>query len=108
MELNDYQEVARETAIYPHEHNILGLVYTTLGLSGEAGEVANQVKKILRDDNFHIHEVKRQELKLELGDVLWYLAMSSKELGFSLEEIASANLEKLKKRKDEGTIKGKR
>lgn len=101
MNFNEYQEKARSTAIYPN----LGenIQYPTLGLCGEAGEV---VKKIMRDDNGIVSFKKRKELKKELGDVLWYIANLSVELGFNLENIAVSNIEKLQSRKERGMIQG--
>ena len=104
MELNHYQRESRKTAIYPNVGN--NSVYPTLGLVGEAGEVADKVKKILRDKNGVFDKDSKDEIKLELGDVLWYISQLSSELGYELEEIANANLQKLNSRKYRGTIKG--
>lgn len=103
--LNDYQNLAEQTAIYPGKGSIMGLVYTALGL-GEAGEVQNKVKKILRDDNQVLTEEKRNAIAKELGGNLWYIAMCSKELGYSLEEIAQLNINELFSRKERGVLKG--
>lgn len=105
MTFNEYQTKADETAIYPHKGSVLGLVYCALGL-GESGEVQGKVKKILRDDNNVITEEKKQDIKKELGDQLWYIAMTAKELGFTLDEIATANIQKLSARKEKGTLQG--
>ena len=104
MNFNEYQKKAEETAIYPQRGN--NFVYPTLGLVGESGEVAEKIKKIIRDDQGKINEEKSQEIKKELGDVLWYLAQLATELQLSLEEIAQANLQKLFSRKERGRIKG--
>jgi NTP pyrophosphatase (non-canonical NTP hydrolase) len=82
------------------------IIYPTLGLANEVGEVAGKIKKIFRDKDGVISEEDRQALKHELGDVLWYLTQICTELGISLEEVADANLEKLFSRLDRGTIKG--
>lgn len=104
MELNDYQKAAAVTATYPDRlHNIN---YVTLGLCGEAGEMANKVKKIMRDHNGVMPENMRSFLKDELGDVLWYVAMSADELGTTLEEIAQANITKLASRAERGKLGG--
>lgn len=103
MELNEYQRKAQETAIYPKE---IGLIYTTLGLVGEAGELANKVKKIIRDHNGEITEDIEIELQDELGDVLWYVANLAKELNFDLDIVARNNLYKLQMRKNTNTLKG--
>lgn len=103
MELNEYQKLALETAIYPQEQKV---IYPTLGLTGEAGEVSDKVKKVLRDNNGIFSEERKLEIAKELGDVAWYLAVCSNDLGFSLEEICKMNYEKLKSRKERGKING--
>jgi NTP pyrophosphatase (non-canonical NTP hydrolase) len=104
LTFTQYQENAKETAIYPN----LGKnpYYPTLGLAGEAGEIANKVKKIMRDKDGSIDEETRDDIKKELGDVLWYVSAVASEFGLSLEEIAQKNYEKLLKRKENNTIKG--
>ena len=104
MEINHYQIESRKTAIYPD----LGknAIYPTLGLVGESGEVADKVKKILRDKKGVFDDKSKDEIKLELGDVLWYVSQLSTELGFELEEVAKANLNKLFSRKLRGRISG--
>jgi len=93
MDLNSYQAAARRTAIYPN----LGqnITYPTLGLCGEAGEVAEKIKKILRDQEGKIGPDERAGLLLELGDVLWYISQLASELGLPLQKVAQANLDKL-------------
>jgi len=103
--MNIYQDKAQETAIYPKENN-LDLIYTTLGLAGEAGEIANKVKKIIRDDAGVLKSDVEDALRDELGDVLWYVAGVAKALNISLDEIAFRNLAKLQSRKDRGKIGG--
>lgn len=103
---DEYQKMAAETAIYPGQGEITGLMYAALGLNGEAGEVAEKVKKIIRDDNKIVDAKKRLQLKDELGDVLWYLASAASELGLTLSDVATSNLTKLNKRKEEGTLQG--
>tara|TARA_R110002124_G_scaffold274908_1_gene444991 strand:- start:226 stop:555 length:330 start_codon:yes stop_codon:yes gene_type:complete len=98
MNFKEYQRKAVSFAIYPATHKVL---YPTLGLCGEAGEVAEKVKKQIRDGVFHRHEVAK-----ELGDVLWYLANICNDIGYSLEEVADLNLEKLSSRKKRGALKG--
>jgi NTP pyrophosphatase (non-canonical NTP hydrolase) len=100
MDLNEYQKLARETAIYGRRE------YPYLGLCGEAGEVAEVYKKILRDDNGHIGQKGRDKLVRELGDVLWYVANISEDLGFSLSYIAEINVKKLKDRSERGVLSG--
>jgi len=103
MELNDYQRQASRTAKYPEE---MGLVYTTLGLASEAGEVAGKVKKAIRDEGCVITAKRRGELLSELGDVLWYVAMCAMELEATLDYVAERNLDKLEERDINGTISG--
>lgn len=104
MEFNEYQEKARGTAIYPNRDN--NFIYPTLGLVGEAGEVAEKIKKVIRDNDGIITEEKREEIKKELGDVLWYIANLSKELGLTLEEVAEGNLTKLYSRLERDKVHG--
>lgn len=94
----EYQIKAVSFAIYPATHKVL---YPTLGLCGETGEVAEKVKKQVRDGVFNRHEVAK-----ELGDVLWYLANLSNDIGYNLDEIADMNIEKLTSRKNRNKIKG--
>ena len=104
MNFTDYQTKSRKTAGYP----AIGhpLIYPTLGLTNEAGEVAGKVKKIFRDKNGLIGEAEREALKGELGDVLWYLAQVCTELNLSLDEVAEHNIEKLYSRLERGKIGG--
>ena len=102
-DLDMYQQVAKQTAIYPREQAI---IYPTLGLTGEAGEVANKVKKIIRDDGFKNNENMVQEISAEIGDCLWYISVLADDIGCKLSDIANANLEKLANRKEKGTIHG--
>jgi NTP pyrophosphatase (non-canonical NTP hydrolase) len=104
MTFKEYQEEARKTAIYPNLGS--NFIYPTLGLAGEAGEVAEKIKKVLRDNNGLVSEEKKQELTKELGDVLWYIANLSAELGLSMEDVALKNLEKLKSRQERNELHG--
>jgi NTP pyrophosphatase (non-canonical NTP hydrolase) len=97
----EYQQRAATTAMYPKEQ---GVEYTTLGLVGEAGEIANKVKKVLRGD-YTIDDI-RDDLGAEISDTLWYIAMLAHELDLNLQDIAQANLDKLADRKQRGVIKG--
>lgn len=100
MTLNEYQERADKTALYPRDGQGLP-VYTALGLAEEAGEFVGKVKRGLRGDGFsHEGAVK------ELGDVLWYLAMAARDLGVTLDEVAEVNLAKLAKRAEDAKIRG--
>lgn len=108
MSMNQYQEFTDGTAMYPGagEGELDAILYTTLGLAGEAGEIPNKVKKILRDDNGVLSEEKRQAILAEIGDVLWYAARLAAELGARLGDIAEANVEKLEDRANRGVIQG--
>ncbi len=83
-------------------------LYLSNALAGEAGEVANQVKKVYRDDAGDILDDRREEILLELGDVLWYVARLSRKMGSSLEEVMTMNRDKLEGRIQAGTLTGKR
>ena len=98
MDLNAYQKAAERTAIYASKHAIL---YPALGLAGEAGEVANKVKKMMRDNEFD-----KEGVTQELGDCMWYIAAMCNDLNVSMADLALANLEKLLDRKSRGTLKG--
>jgi NTP pyrophosphatase (non-canonical NTP hydrolase) len=103
MEFSDYQRLSRRTAMYPRE---AGLSYPTLGLAGEAGEVAEQIKKSIRDDAGELTAERREALAKELGDVLWYVAQLATELELDLDEVAAGNLEKLLSRQRRGVLSG--
>jgi len=103
-EFNTYQRESRKTWNLIHtDHPI---VYPTLGLANEAGEVAGKIKKIFRDKGGVISEQDRESLKYELGDVLWYLTQICTELDLTLQQVAEANIEKLFSRLDRNQIHG--
>jgi len=104
MDFNDYQKDSRKTALYPDIGH--PVIYPTLGLVNEAGEVAGKIKKVFRDKDGHISAETLHNLESELGDVLWYLAQMSTELGLKLDDIAQANLVKLADRQNRNKIKG--
>lgn len=104
MRLSEYQERSRATAVYPQAGN--NLLYPTLGLCGEAGEVAEKIKKMVRDDGGVLSDERRAALAKELGDVMWYLAQLATEAGLDLEAIAEANLEKLLSRQQRSVLAG--
>ena len=104
MDFQHYQERCRATARYPDAG--ANPIYPTLGLCGEAGEVADKVKKVLRDRQGNFSSEVIADLQLELGDVLWYVAQLSTELGLELEQIAQANLDKLASRAARNVIGG--
>lgn len=101
IDADHYQSECSKTAIYPASD---GRIYTILGLTNEAGELAGKYKKYLRDNTDY--SVLREQLIAELGDVLWYCAMLADEMGVSLSDVMQQNLDKLKGRADRGTIGG--
>lgn len=103
MEMNAYQAAAKETAVFPKDQ---GIVYTALGLTSEAGEVADKVKKVIRDNEGVFTEEVREAIKRELGDVLWYVSGLAWELGYTLEDVADTNITKLSSRFQRGQIGG--
>lgn len=118
MTFNEYQELAKETAVYPQEHT---LIYPALGLAGETGEVVEKVKKLLRDNNQLIEVFKKgygtpeqmekvtlvqADLKKELGDVLWYIAALARDLDLDMDDIALHNYQKLKDRQQRNVLHG--
>ncbi len=104
MTFKEYQEKSRKTAIYPGKDN--NFIYPVLGLLGESGEIAEKVKKIIRDKNGVVDEKTKTEISKEIGDVLWYLAQTATEFDLSLEEVALSNIEKLISRKKRGKLHG--
>jgi NTP pyrophosphatase (non-canonical NTP hydrolase) len=104
MDFNDYQTKSRKTAGYP----AIGhpVIYPTLGLVNEAGEVAGKIKKVFRYKDGEINAETREALKAELGDVLWYIAQVATELDLTLDEIAEYNIAKLLDRLERGKIRG--
>ncbi len=108
MDIRDYQRSTPTTAVYVGKGEIRGLSYVTMGLCGEAGECANQVKKILRDDNTSRTPERLAKIEDEVGDTLWYLAQLCNELGLDLDSIARSNLAKLAVRHKAGQVHGDR
>jgi NTP pyrophosphatase (non-canonical NTP hydrolase) len=104
MDFNAYQVKASQFATYPD----IGFnpIYPTLGLCGEAGEVAEKVKKVIRDDGSRFTLETTSAIELELGDVLWYVAQLANELGIDLDRVAQRNLDKLTFRQQRGTLQG--
>lgn len=104
MDFKEYQKKSRKTAIYPNKGK--NYIYPTLGLAGEAGEVAEKIKKVIRDKSGIIDKETKEEIKKELGDVLWYVSQIASELKIPLNDIAEKNIEKLFSRLKRGKIKG--
>ena len=100
----EYQKACLGTAKYPNLGN--NYTYPTLGLCGEAGEVAEKIKKVIRDEDGIISPEKKEELIKELGDVMWYVAMMCHELGIHMVNVANFNIQKLESRKKRGKLQG--
>jgi NTP pyrophosphatase (non-canonical NTP hydrolase) len=101
----DYKNAIDPTVIYPQKTKIEALQYLALGLNGEAGEVAEQIKKAMRNDAGELTVERLVLLKKEIGDVLWYLTRLADELDSNLAEIATDNVEKLLARKQQGILR---
>ena len=115
MNFKFYQERSRATAVYPTPvlldddgtiYSEMGFVYPAMGLAGEAGEVLEKCKKIIRDDSGYATQEKRTEIEKELGDVLWYVAQLCSEFKLDMGECAEKNLAKLQSRKERGVLTG--
>jgi NTP pyrophosphatase (non-canonical NTP hydrolase) len=108
MKFKEYHEHTRDTAMYSGvgTGNWVALAYTALGLAGEAGEVANQVKKINRDDDEVLTDSRRAKLLSELGDVFWYLSRLMHEAGINPASVMGYNLQKLRRRQMNDTLHG--
>ena len=105
MTFEEYQKQALTTVI-SSDNEFKDLLHWVLGVNGEAGELAEKVKKIIRDKNGVVSDEDKKELAKEIGDVLWYLAVFAHDLGFKFEDVAQANLDKLKSRKARGVLGG--
>ncbi len=99
MDLIEYTAFVKETSLYPSEYN---LIYPALGLCGEAGEVAEKIKKALRGDK----PLDRAEVLKEASDVVWYVAAIAGDLGYTLQDVINANVEKLSSRRDRNVLRG--
>ena len=110
MEFDEYQRLSRKTVRYPrlgpHDGPYVGWIYPALGLAGEAGEVEERVKKMIRDSDLQVTSDLKDKIRKELGDVLWYVSQLATELGMSLDDIATCNLGKLDSRTARGVIGG--
>lgn len=99
MGFNEYQDFVKSMKVYPEKYAI---IYPTLGITGEGGEISEKVKKWLRGDR----ELDKLELLKEAGDVLWYLASLADDLGYTLQDLVNENVKKLTSRKERGVQKG--
>lgn len=104
MTFEEYQKESKKTALYSQKGH--QFIYPGLGLAGEAGEVAEHIKKMLRDDNAQVTPKRREEVKKELGDVLWYVSQLATDFKLSLEDIACENLKKIFSRQKRGKLLG--
>lgn len=110
MKFDEYQKRALSTDLSAGKgRDLLSIAFMdkVLGLLGESGEIADKLKKILRDKNAQLTDEDRRELAKELGDVLWYVAVLSQYIGYSFDDIATQNVEKLASRKIRGKLSGK-
>jgi NTP pyrophosphatase (non-canonical NTP hydrolase) len=105
MTFDEYQKQALTTVISTGDE-FKDLLHWVLGMTGESGEVAEKMKKIIRDKNSMITAEDKQELAKELGDVLWYLAVFAHDLGVSFDKVAEANISKLQSRHKRGVLGG--
>jgi NTP pyrophosphatase (non-canonical NTP hydrolase) len=105
MTFDEYMAQASKTAQYDRDDLEYHLMYLCMGLAGEGGEVIEKIKKIVRNDKGAVSQEKRDDLKKELGDVLWYLSQMARELNLSFDEVAEANIKKLADRAQRGVIK---
>lgn len=103
LSFNEYQSAAVSTAFYDDKYAV---IYPTLGLAGEAGEVAEKIKKILRDADGEFSDEAIVDIRKELGDVLWYVAVIAYDLNISLNDIAEVNIDKLQSRSQRGKLGG--
>jgi NTP pyrophosphatase (non-canonical NTP hydrolase) len=102
MTLNEYQKKAAKAAFYEKDD----VIYLALGITGEAGEVADHIKKMLRDDNGKLTKKRKEALVKELGDVLWYVAKMAGRLDVDLNDVAKINLKKIADRVERGKQHG--
>ena len=105
MKFDDYQQQALTTAITSGD-KFKDLLHWVLGVNGEAGEIAEKLKKIIRDKGGEVSDEDKAELAKEIGDVLWYLAVFANHLGLSFDDLAKANLKKLADRQQRGVLGG--
>ncbi len=104
MNFNEYQDKASETAQFERT-GLPAIIYVTLGLAGETGELVEKIKKAFRNDGGAISDGAKEDIKREMGDVLWYLSQSARALDIDFDDVATANLTKLKDRQERDTIK---
>ncbi|HAR99519.1 MAG: putative pyrophosphatase [Candidatus Moranbacteria bacterium GW2011_GWC2_37_73] len=104
MDFNEYQKESRKHAIYPGIGS--NFSFPVIGLAGETGEVAEKIKKIIRDKDGVVDDSSREEVGKELGDVLWYLSQIASEFELSLDDVANDNIEKIRSRRERNMTHG--
>lgn len=105
MDFDEYQKLATRTALFDNDDKTFQLMYLCLGLAGESGETIEKVKKVIRNHKGAISDETRDDLKKEMGDVLWYLSQISRILDVPFSQVADANIKKLADRMERGVIK---
>lgn len=105
MDFNEYQKLSSRTATFEGKVGEYKLMYLCLGLAGESGEVIEKIKHVIRDQDGVMTDERREGIKNELGDVLWYLSQLARTIGVEFDDVASANIEKLADRHARGVIK---
>ena len=105
MEFDEYQKLAARTGVFDSEDKNYILMYLSMGLAGETGEVIEKVKHVIRDQGGALSDEKKELLKKEIGDILWYASQLARALGLSFDEIAQLNIQKLADRAARGVIK---
>lgn len=105
MTFNEYQNQALTTAVYSGDE-FKDLMHWVLGINGEAGEISEKIKKIVRDKDGIVTKNDKEEIIKEMGDVLWYLAVLARHFDYDFEEVSKRNIAKLTSRKARGTIEG--
>jgi len=105
MNFDEYQKLATRTADFSGKPGDYPLMYCCMGLAGETGELIEKIKKVMRNDDGHMTDEKREKIKLEIGDVLWYLSQVARLSGISFQESAEANVKKLADRRERGVIR---
>lgn len=105
MDFNEYQKLAARTATFEGRDPWYPLMYVALGIAGESGELIEKLKKVMRNDNGVISDEKREAMKQEIGDVLWYLSQFARLIDIPFEDAAKANIDKTWDRAQRGVIR---
>jgi NTP pyrophosphatase (non-canonical NTP hydrolase) len=104
MNFHDYQSIIETFAVYPRDNELVSISYLALGLNGEAGEVADEVKKAIRNDGWITPE-RRARILDQIGDVLWCITRLAIEFNTPLAEVAQANIDKLERRRESNQLR---